>query len=174
MELGIKWRANRIGGGFVQGFTLENRKHGADTAFCKQSIREHQVVFGHAPKIFGYDGGEDSDANIQFARKSGVKHVGIAPRGNRAWPVSEKMAERIRRERAQVEGSIGTIKSSRYGFTKPRAFSTAALERCGDRCNFGLQHEKNGSSSRNDGGGVMRSTHGKAGKQPRMIIGMRG
>ncbi len=47
----------------MQGFTLENRKHGADTAFCKQSIREHQEIFNHAPKIFGYDRGGDSDAS---------------------------------------------------------------------------------------------------------------
>lgn len=142
VEFGIKWGINRLGGGFVQGFTLENRKHGADTAFCKQSIREHQEVFHHAPKIFGYDRGGDSDANICFAKKSGVKHVGIAPRGKRAWPVSKKMAERIRCERAQVEGSIGTIKSSRYGFTKPRAFSSAALERCGHRAILGFNMRK--------------------------------
>jgi len=41
VEFGIKWGINRLGGGFVQGFTLENRKHGADTAFCKQSIRAY-------------------------------------------------------------------------------------------------------------------------------------
>ena len=41
-------------------------------------------------------------------------------------------------------------------------------------CDFGIQPEKNGRSSRNDGAGVMRSTRGKAGKQPRMRIGMRG
>ena len=126
----------------MQGFTLENRKHGADTAFCKQSIREHQEIFHHAPQIFGYDRGGDSDANICFAKKSGVKHVGIAPRGKRAWPVSKKMAERIRCERAQVEGSIGTIKSSRYGFRKPRAFSIAALERCGHRAILGFNLRK--------------------------------
>ena len=126
----------------MQGFTLENRKHGADTAFCKQSIREHQEIFHHAPKMFGYDRGGDSDAKICFAKKSGVKHVGIAPRDKRAWPVSKKMAERIRCERAQVEGSIGTIKSSRYGFTKPRAFSNAALERCGHRAILGFNLRK--------------------------------
>lgn len=142
VEFGIKWGINRMAGGFVQGFTMQNHKHAADAAFCKQSLIEHNSVFGNAPVIFGYDRGGDSDANIKFAKKAGVKHVGIAPRGKREWPVSKKMSEKIRCERAQVEGSIGTIKSSRYGFTKPRAFSTAALERCGHRAILGFNLRK--------------------------------
>ena len=81
-------------------------------------------------------------SNIRFAKKFGVKHIGIALRGKKAWAVSEKMSERIRRERAQVEGSIGTIKSPRYGFTKPRAFSTAAMARCGHRAILGFNMRK--------------------------------
>jgi len=142
VEFGIKWGINRMAGGFVQGFTMKNLKHAADTAFCKQSLIEHNSLFGSSPKTFGYDRGGDSDSNIKFAKKSGVKHVGIAPRGKKEWPVSQKMAEQIRCERAQVEGSIGTIKSSRYGFTKPRAFSTAALERCGHRAILGFNLRK--------------------------------
>ena len=142
VEFGLKWGISRVGGGFVQGFLLAGRRHGADTAFCKQSIRLHQATFGSAPEVFGYDRGGDSDANIRFAKKQKVKHIGIAPRGKRAWPVSKKMAERIRCERAQVEGSIGTIKCSRYGFTKPRAFSVAAMERCGHRSILGFNMRK--------------------------------
>ncbi len=142
VEFGLKWGISRLGGGFVQGFLLAGRRHGADTAFCTQSIRLHQTTFGSAPEVFGYDRGGDSDANIRFAKKQQVKHIGIAPRGKRSWSVSEKMAERIRRERAQVEGSIGTIKCSRYGFTKPRAFSAAAMERCGHRSILGFNMRK--------------------------------
>ena len=54
-------------------------------------------------------------------KKMGVKHVGIAPKGNTDWVVSDSMSGIIKRERAQVEGSICTLKSSRYGFNKPKA-----------------------------------------------------
>lgn len=138
VEFGLKWGINRIGGGFVQGFLLTGRRHGADPEFCKQSLKEHMAIFGTAPEVFGYDRGGDSDVNIRFAKKNGVKQVGIAPRGKRAWSVSETMSERIRCERAQVEGSIGTIKCRKYGFTKPQAHSTEAMERCGHRSILGF------------------------------------
>ena len=59
-------------------------------------------------------------------------------------PVSEMEALRksIVRERAQVEGGIGTIKSSRYGFNKPNAKSTAAMARCGQRAILGFNMRK--------------------------------
>lgn len=142
VEFGLKWGVNRIGGGFVQGFLLFGGRHAADTVFCKASLRAHKALFGEAPKKFGYDRGGDSDANIRYAQKAGVKHIGIAPRGKRAWPVSEKMAERIRRARAQVEGSIGTVKCSKYGFNKPRAHSTEAMARCGHRAFLGFNLTK--------------------------------
>ncbi len=58
------------------------------------------------------------------------------------WSVSERMRKRITRERARVEGSIGTLKSSRYGFNRPRARSTAAMERCGHRAILGFNLRK--------------------------------
>ena len=68
----------------------------------------------------------------------GVKHVGIAPKGKAPWEVSDKMKEQIRRERAQVEGTIGTIKSGIYGFNKPHARSRSAMEICGHRSILGF------------------------------------
>ena len=52
--------------------------------------------------------------------------MGIAPVGRAKWSVSEKMSETIRRERAQVEGVIGGIKSKKYGFNKPNVKSSVA------------------------------------------------
>lgn len=91
---------------------MKNHRHAANTTFCKQALIEHSELFGSSPETFGYD----RDANIKFEKKSGVKHIGIAPRGKRSSPVSEKMVELIRCAKAQVEGSIGTIKSSRYEY----------------------------------------------------------
>jgi hypothetical protein len=72
----------------------------------------------------------------------GVESVCIAPTGKTAWAVSENMRKKIVRERAQVEGCIGTIKSSRYGFNKPNAKSTAAMARCGQRAILGFNMRK--------------------------------
>jgi len=142
VEFGLKWGISRLGGGFLQGFLLADGKHAADQAFCIESIRVHQATFGKAPEVFGFDRGGYSKPNLKRAAKMGVKHVGIAPQGKAPWAVSEKMAERIRRKRAQVEGGIGTIKAPIYGFNKPNARSTAAMARCGQRAILGFNMRK--------------------------------
>jgi len=112
--------------------------HVSDQKFCIQAIKEHIELFGEAPKAFGFDRGGYSQINITRAKKLGVKDVGIAPTGKTAWSVSEKKAEKIRRERAQVEASIGTAKSKKYGFNKPDAKSTSAMETYGHRSFLGM------------------------------------
>ena len=72
----------------------------------------------------------------------GITNVGIAPTGNTEWSVPAKMRARIVRERAQVEGGIGTIKTSRYGFNKPNAKSTSAMAQCGQRAILGFNLRK--------------------------------
>lgn len=142
VEFGLKWGISRIGGGFVAGFLMGDGEHRSDSAFCLESIRRHKAMYGEAPKVFGFDRGGDSVGNVKKALKLGVKYPGIAPKGKRAWSVGEKMREKIVRARAQVEGSIGTIKSSRYGFTKPRAHSKAAMVACGHRAIMGFNMMK--------------------------------
>ena len=53
----------------------------------------------------------------------GVAEVGLAPRGRAAWAVAEEMKEKLVKERALVEAGIGTLKTRRYGFNRPRARS---------------------------------------------------
>ena len=114
VEFGLKWGINRVDG-FVLGFLIQNGINASDQNFCLQSIKEHIALFGEAPKTFGFDRGGYSKANLKKAKKLGVKNVGIAPTGKTPWSVSEKMSEVIRRERAQVEGVIGNLKSKKYG-----------------------------------------------------------
>ena len=142
VEFGLKWGISRIGGGFLQGFLLSGGGHASDQKFCLEAIKYHQRSFGKAPKTFGFDRGGYSAANIKKAKKLGVKNVGIAPTGKTAWAVSETLRKSIVRERAQVEGGIGTIKSSRYGFNKPNAKSTAAMAWCGQRAILGFNMRK--------------------------------
>lgn len=142
VEFGLKWGISRLGGGFLQGFLLAGGQHAADQRFCLEALKQHQKIFGKAPTTFGFDRGGYSAANIKKAKKLGVKNVGIAPTGKTPWAVSEKLRKSIVRERAQVEGGIGTIKSSRYGFNKPNAKSTAAMARCGQRAILGFNMRK--------------------------------
>lgn len=142
VEFGLKWAINRIGDGFLQGFLLAGGRHASDQKFCLESIKHHQRTFGEAPKTFGFDRGGYSAANVKKAKKLGVKNMGIAPTGKAGWAVSENMRKKIVRERAQVEGCIGTIKSSRYGFNKPNAKSTLAMVQCAQRAILGFNMRK--------------------------------
>jgi IS5 family transposase len=142
VEFGLKWGINRIGGGFVQGFLLNGGQHLSDKKFCLAGVDQHIGVFGVAPQVYGFDRGGYSRANIKKLKKRGVKQVGIAPKGGDDWAVSKTMKEKIKRERAQVEGSIGSIKSNRYGFNKPNARSVEAMQWCGHRAITGFNMMK--------------------------------
>ncbi|MGK5086502.1 hypothetical protein WDW86_02995 [Bdellovibrionota bacterium FG-2] len=107
-----------------------------------EALKVHKATFGEAPEVYGYDRGGHSTRNVKTAKNIGVKHVGIAPTGKTAWSVSETMEEKIKRERAQVEGCIGTIKSPIYGFNKPNARSKRAMETYGHRAILGFNMRK--------------------------------
>jgi transposase, IS5 family len=142
VEFGLKWGISRIGGGFVQGFLINDGEHCSDKRFCLEAIRVHQSTHGNAPDVFGFDRGGYSKINIKKAKKMGVKHVGIAPTGKASWDCSAAMEKKIKRERAQVEGSIGTIKSPIYGFNKPNARSVRAMGTYGQRAILGFNMRK--------------------------------
>lgn len=137
VEFGLKWGINRIDG-FALGFLINNGRHVSDQKFCIQALREHIALFGKAPSRYGFDRGGYSKVNLKRAKQLGVKHVGIAPMGKASWNVSDTMAEKIRCERAQVEGVIGNAKSRKYGFNKPNAKSVRAMETCGHRSFMGF------------------------------------
>ncbi len=67
------------------------------------AIYNHIEIFGKASETYGFDRGGYTMGNIKKAAALGVKHVGIAPIGKVKWAVSEKMREKIKRERAQVD-----------------------------------------------------------------------
>ena len=131
VEFGLKWGISRIGG-----------EHCSDKRFCMEALEVHKTTHGKVPNVYGFDRGGYSSINIKRAQKMGVKHVGIAPKGKTDWAVSERMAERIKRERAQMEGCIGTIKAPIYGFNKPNARSVQAMGTYGQRAIVGFNMRK--------------------------------
>ncbi len=137
-EFGIKWGINRMGGGFVSGFVMDSCKHASDIKFCQQAVLEHVKTFGTIPETYGFDRGGYSKGNIEKMKKLGIKHIGIAPKGKADWEISKTKQKVVKSERAQVEGVIGTIKSTRYKFNKPGARSITAMESCGHRSILGF------------------------------------
>lgn len=75
-------------------------------------------------------------------KRRGVKHVGLAPLGQAKWAVSGKMKDVLVRERAQVEGGIGAVKSGRYGFNRPAARSAPMVAACGQQAVLGFNLNK--------------------------------
>ena len=100
------------------------------------------VLFGKAPRSYAYDRAGHSERNIDRLREIGVRDVGLAPRGNTPWEVEALVKARLIKERALVEGSIGTIKCPKYGFNRPAARSVAMMGVCGQRAVLGLNLTK--------------------------------
>ena len=123
---------------FAQVFVMDDLANASDKKFCIDSIHQHIELFGEAPTTFGFDRGDHSRSNIKKAKKLGVKNVGIAPLGQADWSVSTKMSEKIKCERAKVEGLIGNLKSKKYGFNKPNVKSTKAMITSGHRACLGF------------------------------------
>ena len=87
-----------------------------------KALAGYRAIFGQGatPELVVYDRGGDSTPTRQQLALAGVKEVGIQPKGHRPWSVAEAVREQIRSERGRTEGSIGTLKSNRYKFNKPK------------------------------------------------------
>lgn len=106
-----------------------NAKGEAD--YMVQSVKEHIALFGKAPKDFAYDRGGWSEPHLKIVEDLGVKRSAVAPKGKAHWKVSNRCKDQMVRERAQVEGVIGTLKHT--GLNKPNAKTTPGMIRAGHR-----------------------------------------
>jgi hypothetical protein len=130
VEFGLKWGVNQIRGGYVHLFLMKEMRS-ADCEYAVAAIQEHIKLFGHPPKEYGFDRGGWSESHLEKMSTMGVKRVAVAPRGKANWRVSKSCENRIKRERAQVEGKIGTLKH--YGFNKPQEKTTPGMLRAARR-----------------------------------------
>jgi transposase, IS5 family len=118
IEFGLKWGINQIRGGYVSMFMCADMMT-CDANYAVCAVEEHIRIFGKAPRDFGFDRAGWSGEHKKKIRKLGVKNLGIAPKGRAKWEVGPRVKDRMTRERAQVEGKIGTMK--RYGLNKSEA-----------------------------------------------------
>src|SRR6266851_1133930 len=91
-----------------------------------------QVEFG-LPYLLSRLGGGYATATLQALAHEGVKEIGIQPKGQGTWRVAEAVRETVRSERGKTEGIIGTLKTDKYGFNKPKERLWQTLEMAGPR-----------------------------------------
>lgn len=139
-EFGFKWIVNRVRNGYIW-LSVNAALGNANEFDCSvKAVQEHIALFGKPPKEFGYDRGGWSKIHMEKIKKLGVKQVAVAPKGKAKWNVSNRCKERMSRERAQVEGSIGCLK--RVGFNRPYSKNTQSALRAGHRAALRLNMTK--------------------------------
>jgi hypothetical protein len=92
-------------------------------------------VFGAKaiPKMSVYDRGASLPVAAKGLTKEGVQKVGIPPRGQGAWLVGEEEQRVVKSERGKTAGSLGRLKSRKYGFSPRQERSTETQDAAGQR-----------------------------------------
>ena len=142
VEFGLKWGFARLGGGYLLAKCGKRKLEVEDKRYVVEAVDEVIRVFGHAPDRYAYDRGGYSFEAVHKLKQRGVKHVAVAPNGKAKWAVSDLVRRRLVKERVLVEGSIGAVKSSRYGFHRPAARSVRMMSTCGHLAVLGFNLNK--------------------------------
>src|SRR5215470_2583836 len=100
-----------------------------------QALAGYRAICGpHAPpEVLGYDRGGDATATLRALAHEGVTPIGSQPKGQRAWHVAEDVRQTVRSARGKTEGIMGTLKTAKYGFNKPKERLWQTLEMAGSR-----------------------------------------
>jgi hypothetical protein len=133
VKFGMKWLINRLAGGYLFGGRVAARA--AETKMPEAALQAYRHVFGEeaTPQRVIYDRGASLPAAAKVLKKAGVKQVGIPPRGQGPWLVGAKEQKIVKSERGKTEGSIGRLKSKRYGFSHRPERSLATQDAAGQR-----------------------------------------
>jgi hypothetical protein len=133
VEFGLAYLLSRLGGGYLFGTLIA--ANADEKQMPLKALSGYREIFGQeaTPELLVYDRGGDSTQTRQKLALAGVRDVGIQPKGNRPWSVAEAVRDQIRSERGQTEGVIGTLKSNRYKFNKPKERLWQTLEMAGPR-----------------------------------------
>ena len=133
VEFGLPYLLSRLGGGYVFGTVLRGVVD--ESKMPVQALATYRAIFGaHAtPTLMVYDRGGYATATLRALAREGVKEIGIQPKGHGAWRVAEAVRDTVRSERGKTEGIIGTLKTAKYGFNKPKERLWQTLEMAGPR-----------------------------------------
>ena len=133
VEFGLPYLLSRLGGGYVFGTLIRG---GVDESKMPlQALAGYRAIFGAqaTPALVVYDRGGSTAATVRALAKEGGKEIGIQPKGHGAWHVADAVRETVRSERGKTEGIIGTLKTDKYGFNKPKERLWQTLEMVGPR-----------------------------------------
>ncbi len=132
-EFGLAYLISRLGSGYVFGERIT--ANADERQMPLKALAGYRAIFGQqaTPELGVYDRGGDSTPTRQQLALEGVRDVGIQPKGKRPWSVAEAVREQIRSERGRTEGVMGTLKSNRYQFNKPKERLWQTLEMAGPR-----------------------------------------
>jgi len=133
VEFGLRYLINRIGGGYVFGSIVRSTL--GESQMPLVSLQCYRKIFGvHAtPQMMVYDRGGHAQPTIEKLSKQGVEKIGIQPKGKAQWSVAEADRQVVKSERGKMEGSIGTLKTEKYGFNKPPERLWEMLQLAGQR-----------------------------------------
>jgi hypothetical protein len=133
VKFGMKWLINRLAGGYRFGERVAARAD--ENKMPEDALRAYRQVFGEeaTPKLLVYDRGASLAAAAKALKKEGVKQVGIPPRGQGTWLVGKPVQKIVKSERGKTEGSIGRLKSKKYGFSHRQERSLATQDAAGQR-----------------------------------------
>jgi len=133
VKFGLKWLINRIKGGYLFGKRVEARAD--ENLMPEEGLKDYREVMGEkaTPRMVVYDRGASVSVVGPKLRKEGVREVGIPPRGKAEWGVGEKEQKVVKSERGKTEGSIGRLKSRKYGFSHRQERSLDTQDGAGQR-----------------------------------------
>lgn len=123
-EFGRRWIITRLTHGYIIGKPCDRLGSGSDAGLMPEILDHFEQTLGELPKKMVYDRGGDGGKNHRTLKKQGILNC-IFRKGRISQPgLGRNTAIMARRERALSEATIATIKTSRYGFNKPRARSS--------------------------------------------------
>lgn len=121
VEFGRRWIITRLSEGYIIGTVCKKLGSDADTKIVPEVLEHFESVMREKPKLVVYDRGGDGRKNHKTLKADKITN-GIFRKGKESLVgLGRNTVLKVRRERALSEASIATIKSSRYGFNKPRA-----------------------------------------------------
>lgn len=127
-EFGRRWFITRLKKGYIIGAVCKKLGSDSDTGLAPEILAHFEKTMEALPKGFVYDRGGDGPKNHKTLREKKIMN-GIFRKGKESLVgLGRNTVLKVRRERALSEASIATIKSSRYGFNKPRAKSSEGCE----------------------------------------------
>ena len=133
VEFGLPYLLSRLGGGYVFGTLIRGVVD--ESKMPLQALAGYRAIFGvHAtPALLVYDRGGYAIATLRALAHEGGQAIGIQPKGHGAWHVAEAVRATVSSERGKTEGIIGTLKTDKYGFNKPKERQWQTLEMAGPR-----------------------------------------